>query len=87
MLFSWSGVFGSALHLHSAVCCQETCNAAASHAFALHVSVLARFCNAVANSISGAAGIVCFDEKQIAKLISPLILVDNTVHIFWRSKV
>jgi hypothetical protein len=90
MLVSWFGVFGSALHLHSALCCQETRNAAASHAFALHVSIVARIRNAVANSIPGAAGtIVCFNGKggMGSMLAFVLIPVFVSVHIVWRSKV
>ena len=56
VLVSWSGVFGSTLHLYPAFCHQKTRYAASGPAFALHVFVSARICDAVANFILGASG-------------------------------
>jgi hypothetical protein len=53
---SWSGVVGSTLRLYSAFCHQKTRYAASGPAFALHVFVSARICDAVANFILGASG-------------------------------
>jgi hypothetical protein len=56
VLFSRFGILGCALRLYPAVCCQKARHPASGPAIALYVSVVARFCNAVANRIPCATG-------------------------------